>query len=45
LGEMRAGYENLRQFFPELIVINSDGHIGMEERIARALRLTLGLDL
>jgi hypothetical protein len=37
LGEVRAGYENLRHYFPELIIISSDGRIGMEESLAKAL--------
>jgi thymidylate kinase len=45
LGEVWAGYENLRQYFPELIVISSDSRIGMEESLARALCARLALDL
>jgi thymidylate kinase len=45
LGELRAGYENLRQYFPELIVISSDRRIGMEENLARALCTKLALDV
>jgi thymidylate kinase len=45
LGEVRAGYENLRQYFPELIVISSEGRIGMEESLTKALCARLALDV
>lgn len=45
LAEVRAGYENLRQYFPELIVISSDGRAGMEQTLAQALCARLAVDL
>jgi hypothetical protein len=45
LGEVRAGYENLQQYFPELIVISSEDRIGMEESLTKALCARLALDL